>query len=52
MLIVAERINSSRKAINEAIQAGDADFIRGEARAQAEAGARYIEVKARSFVDP
>lgn len=51
MLIVAERINSSRKAINEAIQAGDADFIRGEARAQAEAGASYIDVNAGSFVD-
>ncbi len=50
MLIVAERINSSRKSISEAIKAKDADFIRNEARAQAEAGANYIDVNAGSFV--
>lgn len=50
MLIVAERINSSRKAINEAIKAKDADFIRAEAKAQADAGADYIDVNAGSFV--
>jgi len=50
VLIVAERINSSRKAINEAIKAKDADFIRSEAKAQAEAGADYIDVNAGSFV--
>lgn len=50
MLIVAERINSSRKAINGAIKAQDADFIRAEAKAQAEAGADYIDVNAGSFV--
>ena len=50
MFIVAERINSSRKAINEAIKAQDADFIRAEAKAQAEAGANYIDVNAGSFV--
>jgi len=50
MLIVAERINSSRKAISEAIKAKDADFIRSEAKAQAEAGADYIDVNAGSFV--
>jgi 5-methyltetrahydrofolate--homocysteine methyltransferase len=50
MLIVAERINSSRKSISEAITAKDADFIRNEARAQTEAGAQYIDVNAGSFV--
>ncbi len=50
MLIVAERINSSRKSISEAIKARDADFISKEARAQAEAGASYIDVNAGSFV--
>ena len=50
MFIVAERINSSRKAINEAIKAQDADFIRAEAKAQAGAGANYIDVNAGSFV--
>jgi 5-methyltetrahydrofolate--homocysteine methyltransferase len=50
MLIVAERINSSRKAISEAIKARDADFISKEAGSQAEAGANYIDVNAGSFV--
>ena len=50
MLIVAERINSSRKAINAAITAKDADFIRAEAKAQAEAGADYIDVNAGSYI--
>jgi len=50
MLIVAERINSSRKSISEAIQAQDADFIRNEARSQVEAGANYIDVNAGSFI--
>lgn len=50
MFIVAERINSSRKPISEAIKAKNADFIRGEAKAQAEAGADYIDVNAGSFV--
>jgi 5-methyltetrahydrofolate--homocysteine methyltransferase len=50
MLIVAERINSSRKSIAEAIKAKDADFIRKEAREQTEAGANYIDVNAGSFV--
>jgi len=43
MLIVAERINSSRKPISEAVKAKDADFIRNEAKAQTEAGAQYID---------
>lgn len=51
MLIVAERINSSRKAISQAITAKDADFIRSEAKAQADAGADYIDVNAGSFVE-
>ncbi len=51
MLIVAERINSSRKPIYQAIKAKDADFIRSEVRAQAEAGADYIDVNAGSFVE-
>jgi len=50
MLIVAERINSSRKSISEAIKAKDADFISNEAKAQAGAGAQYIDVNAGSFV--
>ncbi len=50
MLIVAERINASRKSIGEAIKAKDADFIRVEAKAQAAAGANYLDVNAGTFV--
>ena len=50
MLIIAERINSSRKSIAQAIDARDADFIRNEARSQADAGAHYIDVNAGSML--
>jgi len=50
MLIIAERINSSRKAIREAIEAHDVEFIQNEARNQAEAGGDYIDVNAGTFV--
>ena len=49
MIIIGERINSSRKRIAEAITARDADFIQNEARAQVNAGAHYIDVNAGSF---
>lgn len=44
MLIIGERINSTRKRIGEAVQQGDAEFIRGEARKQLEAGAHMLDV--------
>jgi cobalamin-dependent methionine synthase I len=50
MLIIAERINSSRKAIAKAIADGDRAFIQGEAKSQASAGANYIDVNAGTFV--
>jgi len=50
MLIVAERINSSRKSIAQAVEAQDVGFIQNEARMQAEAGAGYIDVNAGTFV--
>lgn len=46
MLIVAERINTSRKRIARAVRERDADFIRREAKSQADAGAGYIDVNA------
>ncbi len=51
MLIVAERINSSRKSISEAIKARDADFICNETRSQAEAGANSIDVMPAALSD-
>jgi cobalamin-dependent methionine synthase I len=48
MLIVGERINTSRKSIDEAVGKRDAAFIRGEAKNQIEAGAALIDVNAGS----
>jgi 5-methyltetrahydrofolate--homocysteine methyltransferase len=50
MLIIAERINASRKRIAEAIAAEDLQLIQDEARNQAAAGADYIDVNAGTFV--
>ena len=44
MLIIAERINATRKPIAAALAARDADAIRDEARRQADAGADYIDI--------
>jgi 5-methyltetrahydrofolate corrinoid/iron sulfur protein methyltransferase len=51
MLIIAERINASRKQIAQAISAGDRAFIQEEAKAQTRAGAHYIDVNAGTFID-
>jgi 5-methyltetrahydrofolate--homocysteine methyltransferase len=50
MIIVGELINASRKAVGEAIEKGDEDFIRKVAKDQWEAGADYIDVNAGIFV--
>jgi 5-methyltetrahydrofolate--homocysteine methyltransferase len=44
MIIIGERINTSRKAINEALERKDQAFFEDEARKQEEAGASYIDV--------
>ena len=49
MLIVAERINASRKAIRAALEKLDAEAIAGEVRAQAAAGAHYIDLNGGTF---
>jgi len=46
MLIVAERLNSTRKSVAPAIKARDTEFVIKEATAQAEAGAAYIDCNA------
>ncbi len=51
MIVIGERINTSRKAIAPAVEARDAAFIQGEAMAQAEAGAQLIDVNCGTFVD-
>lgn len=50
MIIIAERINASRKHIAQAIATRNAGFIQSEAKAQAQAGAHYIDVNAGTFV--
>ena len=49
MLIVAERINASRKAIRAALEKLDAAAIENEVRSQAAAGAHYIDVNGGTF---
>lgn len=51
MIIVGELINSSRKAIAEAVKAKSSQTIQKTASEQFEAGADYIDVNAGVFVD-
>jgi cobalamin-dependent methionine synthase I len=51
MLVVGEKINTSRRNIAAAVEAQDADFISEAARNQAEAGAHYIDVNAGTFLE-
>ena len=51
MLVVGEKINTSRKSIAAAVEAQDVDFISKVAREQAEVGAHYIDVNAGTFLD-
>lgn len=46
MVIVGERINTSRKSIDPAVRNRDIAFIQQTAKDQAEAGANYIDVNA------
>lgn len=49
MLIIAERINASRKAIRAALEKQDAAAIVNEVRSQAQAGAHYIDLNGGTF---
>jgi cobalamin-dependent methionine synthase I len=51
MIIVGEKINTSRKTIAQAVEDRDADAVLRVAKAQAEAGAHYIDVNAGTFLD-
>jgi len=50
MLIVGERINTSRKAVNEAVEKRDAAYIIADVQKQVQAGADYIDVNAGSRI--
>jgi len=51
MIIVGEKINTSRKRVAQAVEERDVDYIAKMARDQAEAGANYIDVNAGTFLD-
>ncbi|WP_425058540.1 5-methyltetrahydrofolate:corrinoid/iron-sulfur protein co-methyltransferase [Sporomusa carbonis] len=51
MIIIGELINTSRKAISEAVDTRDADTIKKIALEQAEAGAHYIDVNCGNKLD-
>jgi len=50
MIVIGERINTSRKAIAPAVAARDAAFVQGEAQVQVAAGANLIDVNCGTFV--
>ncbi len=51
MLVVGEKINTSRRAVKEAVKNKDTAFIRNLARSQAEGGANYIDINCGTFID-
>ncbi len=48
MIVIAERINATRKSIAKALKERDGEFIASETRKQTEAGASFIDVNAGS----
>ncbi|MEW6547360.1 MAG: methyltetrahydrofolate cobalamin methyltransferase [Bacillota bacterium] len=50
MLVVGERINTSRKGVAEMVARRDGEAIAREARRQVEAGANFVDVNAGTFV--
>ncbi len=46
MLVIGEKINASNKSVAEAIASRDREFVEGMAKAQAAAGADFIDVNA------
>jgi 5-methyltetrahydrofolate--homocysteine methyltransferase len=51
MLIVGERINSTRTPIQSAMARRDGEFLVSEARRQWEAGARYLDINTATMLD-
>jgi cobalamin-dependent methionine synthase I len=51
MIIIGERLNSSRKSVLEALQCRDAGSIRKQALSQEQAGAAYIDLNAAALMD-
>jgi len=51
MIIIGERLNSSRKKIAAAIATKDSEFIKQEAKIQVDAGAHYLDVNCATSLD-
>lgn len=51
MLIIGERINASNKSVGQALANGDKEFLQNLAKAQADAGAAFIDVNAGAATD-
>ncbi|MCK4326550.1 methyltetrahydrofolate cobalamin methyltransferase [bacterium] len=51
MLVVGERINTSRKSVLEAVKKKDAHFIQEEAARQVKAGANMIDINAGNLME-
>jgi 5-methyltetrahydrofolate--homocysteine methyltransferase len=51
MLVVGERINSTRKTIHQALETGDETALLGEATSQWAAGADYLDVNTATVLD-
>jgi 5-methyltetrahydrofolate corrinoid/iron sulfur protein methyltransferase len=51
MIIIGERLNSSRKSVLEALECRDAKFVCEQAKKQEQAGAAYIDLNAAALVD-
>lgn len=50
MLIIGELINTSRKAVREAVETRNAEYIRQLAKAQMDAGANYLDVNCGTMI--
>ncbi len=51
MVIIGERLNSSRKSVLEALQCRDAKFICEQARKQEQAGAAFMDLNAAALME-
>lgn len=51
MLVVGERLNSTRKPVHQALEAGDEAALLAEAKAQWAAGAHYLDVNTATLLD-
>ncbi|NQT46315.1 MAG: methyltetrahydrofolate cobalamin methyltransferase [Candidatus Omnitrophica bacterium] len=51
MIIIGERINTSRESVSKAVREKDASFIIKEAKRQAEAGANFIDLNCGTLLD-